>query len=228
MYQPMLFLHWKQIRFGLIPFILAAFSLPLLTVQGLGMPLWADSASLDAYRIVSQNQDFLMFYPLLALGVGITLALSAWNWDHQLKHVYALSLPVSRMEYTMLKMGAGAALALLPVAGLWLGAHLATMTIALPEGIHAYPNQLATRFALAVLVSYAALFAMAAGTMRTTIYIVSAVIAFFVVGGTSTEFLANYFTVFESRSFLQWAVELLASAPGPFEIFTGSWTLIDV
>jgi|AP95_1055475.scaffolds.fasta_scaffold25180_3 hypothetical protein len=28
MYQPMLFLHWKQVRFGLIPFILAAFALP--------------------------------------------------------------------------------------------------------------------------------------------------------------------------------------------------------
>jgi len=85
--------------------------------------------SLDAYRIVSESAIWLPFYPMLALAIGITLALSSWNWDHQLKHVYALSLPVTRLEYSLLKMGAGAALAMLPVIGLWIGAHVASMSL---------------------------------------------------------------------------------------------------
>ena len=50
MYQPMLYLHWKQIRFGLIPFMVASFGLPLLTVQGMGTVAGMDSSSLEAYR----------------------------------------------------------------------------------------------------------------------------------------------------------------------------------
>jgi uncharacterized protein (TIGR00255 family) len=34
MYQPMLFVHWKQVRHALIPFVVAAFALPLLAVAG--------------------------------------------------------------------------------------------------------------------------------------------------------------------------------------------------
>jgi len=81
---------------------------------------------------------------------------------------------------------------------------------------------------MAVLLSYAALFAMASGTIKTTVYIVSGVIALFVIGGNSTEFLANYFVTFDSVSFLQWFTDLLVNAPGPLEGFSGSWTLIDV
>ena len=36
MYQPMLFIHWKQVRLVLIPFVIAAFGLPLMVIQGLG------------------------------------------------------------------------------------------------------------------------------------------------------------------------------------------------
>ena len=229
MYQPMLYLHWQQIKFGLIPFILAAYALPLLTVQGLGTP--AGSASvvgLDAYRIVSENQAWLYFYPLLAAAIGVTLALSAWNWDHQLKHVYSLSLPLTRIEYTMLKMGAGAVLALLPAVALWIGAHVASMSVSLPEGLHAYPNQLAFRFLFATLLAYSVLFAMASGTIKTTVYVLSGLVVLLVLGNEVGALLANYFAVFERQPLLYWLLELSITAPGPFEVFTGNWSLIDV
>ena len=227
MYQPMLFLHWKQVRFGLIPFILAAFALPLLNIQGLGTIPGEMAVGLDAYRIVSENQEWLMFYPLLAAGIGMTLALSAWNWDHQLKHVYALSLPLTRLEYTMLKMGAGAVLTLLPVAALWLGAHAASMAVALPDGLHAYPNQLAFRFMLAALVSYSLLFAMAAGTIKTTITIISSIVVLVLVAPVFEVFLVDTFLSLAETPLLVTLVEFALDF-GPFEVFTGNWSLIDV
>lgn len=228
MYQPMLYVHWKQVRVGLIPFIVACFALPILMVQGLGVAPGMDSATMEAYRMVNEFQLFLPIFPMLAAGLGGTLALSAWNWDHQQKHVWALSLPVARWEYAMLKMGAGALLAMLPVTALWVGAHIATASIALPVGLNAYPNELALRFALATLLSYSVMFAMAAGTIKTTVWIVSSVFAFTFLGAMANDFLAMYFDYFARvhvvGEFYMW----LAQTPGPLEVFAGNWALIDV
>ena len=228
MYQPMLYVHWKQIRVGLIPFIVASFALPILMVQGLGVTPGMDSATMEAYRMVNEFQIFLPAFPMLAAGIGGTLALSAWNWDHQHKHVWALSLPLARWEYAMLKMGAGAVLALLPVTALWLGAHIAAASIELPTGLNAYPNQLALRFALATLLSYSILFAMAAGTIKTTVWIVSSVIGFTFLGAIANDFLAMYFEYFARVHVVAEFYEWLARTPGPLEVFAGNWALIDV
>jgi len=228
MYQPMLFLHWKQIRMALIPFIVASFGLPLLAVQGLGTAAEAGSTSLEAYRIMADFQVWLEFFPMLAAAVGITLALSSWNWDHNLKHVYALSLPVTRWEYTMLKMGAGVTLALLPAAGMWLGAQVAAASISLPVGLNAYPNQIAMRFFLAIMISYAVFFSLAAGTVRTTLWVLSGVVGFFILGNVVTFFLADYYDFFFRTNVVEVVLNWLLNAPGPFEVFTGSWSLIDV
>ena len=225
MYQPMLHLHWKQVRIALIPFVLASFGLPLLVVSGMGTAPTAD-ADLHAYGVILSMQPWLLLFPVLAGAIGAVLALSAWNWDHKLDHVYALSLPLTRREYALLKMGAGAALALLPAAALWAGAHAATASITLPEGLHAYPNQLALRFLLAILLSYAVLFAMAAGTIRTTLWIVSAVLGLLIAGALLTDFSAVFFG--GSTNVVLRALSWLGRAPGPFEVFTGSWALIDV
>jgi hypothetical protein len=224
----MLHMHWKQIRWGLLPFVLGAYVLPLMAVQGLGTPPGMDSASLEAYRLVAGYQVWLPVFPLLAAAVGITLALSAWNWDHQLKHVYALSLPVSRWRYAVVKMVAGATLALLPAGALWIGAHVATAFVDLPAGLHAYPNHLAFRFLVAILLAYAGFFAMAAGTVRTTMWVLSAVIGFLILGNVLTDFLAGYFPVFYRVNVVELAFATLMKVPGPLEVFTGNWMLIDV
>lgn len=228
MYQPMLFLHWKQIRIALIPFVLASFGLPLLVVGGLGAPADTSGATLEAYEVLLSMQPWLVFFPVLAAAIGSVLALSAWNWDHKLDHVYALSLPLTRREYALLKMGAGGVLALLPAAALWAGAHVAAASITLPEGLHAYPNQLAVRFLLAIFLSYAVLFAMAAGTVRTTLWIISALVAFVVVGTVANDVFAVFFDFFESTNVVLRVLWWLGRAPGPFAVFTGSWALIDV
>lgn len=225
MYQPMLRLHWKQARFALIPFILAAFGLPLVSIQGMG----ADVASrLTAYQVLEFSQIWLPFFPLLATAVGATLALSAWNWDHELKHVYALSLPVSRSRYSAAKLLAGATLALVPAIAFWMGARVATAAVELPTGLTAYPDQLALRFLMATLLCYAGCFALAAGTVRTTLFFIGGVTAFLVGGAVLNTFLRIYGDGAERIDLVTALFDLMVRTGGPFDVFVGSWALIDV
>ncbi len=228
MYRSMLFLHWKQIRHVLALAVIASFSLPLLAVQGMGAPPGTEFAAFDAYRFVAAAETWVVLFPTLAMAIGVTLALSAWNWDHQLKHVYALSLPMTRWEYSLQKLLAGMTLCLGPAAGLWIGAHVAAGSIELPAGLHAYPNELAVRFLFAMLLSYAALFAMAAGTIRTTIWVVGTILGFILFGAMAGDLLADYFVRFDTANLVDEVSRWLLEAPGPLEVFTGSWSLIDV
>jgi hypothetical protein len=223
MYQPMLFLHWKQVRLILIPFVVAAFGLPLLAVQGLG-----SGASPEVFQYVSGTQPWLPLFPALSGAIGVLLALTAWNWDHRLGHVYALSLPVARWEYALLKMGAGIVLGLVPTLALWLGAHVAVASITLPAGLVAYPNQLALRFFFAMLLAYALFFALGAGTIKTTVWVVTAIFATLVGSELMGGVLGLYFTDLQGVSLLEFATDWLVERGGPFEVFVGSWVLIDV
>jgi len=227
-YKSMLFLHWKQIRHVLALLVVASFALPLMAVRGLGSVPGIQDSGVEAYRFVAGFEVWLPFFPLLAAGVGITLALSAWNWDHQLDHVYALSLPATRWEYTLQKMLAGATLAVLPVIGLWLGSHLAVASIEIPEGLNAYPDALAVRFLFGILLAYAFLFAMAAGTIRTALWLLGGALGFLFFGAVLNDFLAQYVDFFARTHVVSAVVEWLAAAPGPFEVYSGSWGLIDV
>lgn len=228
MYRPTLYLHWKQARLLLLPMVVACFALPLLNVQGMGTPEGSATLAYNAYLGVSGANLWIGVYPLLAVVVGVILALTAWNWDHQLGHVHALSLPIPRWKYALLKMSAGTTLLLAPTAALWLGALAASAAISLPEGLHAYPNALAFRFLLAALLIYSMIFALAAGTIRTTVIVVSAVLAFFIFGGWVVAAAGPLFHVPESFSFGRWLTHMLVNAPGPFHVFSGSWSLIDV
>jgi len=227
MYQPMLFVHWKQVRLVLVPFVVAAFGLPLLAVQGLGTDA-TGGVSAEVYQFVSGYQVWLPLFPMLAGAIGIVLALTAWNWDHRLGHVYALSLPVARWEYALLKMGAGIALGLVPTLAFWLGAHVAAASVTLPAGLNAYPNHLAFRFFLAMLLTYASVFALGSGTIKTTVWVVSGVFALLVASEVLGDVLVLYFSDLEGLSFLELATDWLVEIGGPFEVFTGNWTLIDV
>jgi hypothetical protein len=212
----MLFLHWKQARFPLLPFVVAAFGLPLFSIQEIAPDVangvWFSSVD-SPFAELS-----LPIYPALAILTGVVLALTAWNWDHQMNHVYALSLPLARWEYAMLKMGAGAVLALIPTAAIWIGAQLASASVVLPEGLHAYPNELTFRFFLAVLLSYALVFALASGTTKTASWVMGTVVGVVVFGSM----------VFEAFGVGDLALQSLWSAGGPLEVFTGSWALFDV
>jgi len=217
MYQPMLYVHWKQVKLVLAPFALAAFALPLLVIQG----LTTAPGGAVVPVLAATSSPWLPLFPLLAGSLGVVLALTAWNWDHRLGHVYALSLPVARWEYALLKMGAGIVLGLLPTMALWLGAHVAAASVTLPAGLTAYPNQLAIRFFMAMLLAYALFFALGSGTIKTTVWVVTTIFAVLVATQLFPAFTAG-------SAALDLVSEWLVRAGGPLEVFTGNWSLIDV
>jgi hypothetical protein len=128
---------------------------------------------------------------------------------------------VPRWNYVLLRFGAGALLLLAPVVALWAGALVATSAAAIPPGLQAYPSVLALRFALAVLVAYAVLFAASSATARTAGYVLGALGALILL-----EVLLAVAEV--DVSILGPALLRVFLWPGPLEIFTGRWMLIDV
>src|SRR5215510_754424 len=217
MFRAMLRAHWLWSRLFLLVSTLAAFAAPLLMARGfsarnqLGMFGWA----LDAQR------EYGFVYPLLAGAVGLILALTAWSADHRGKHIYALSLPIPRWNFVLLRFGAGAVLLALPVVGLWLGALVASATTVLPASLHAYPTILALRFGLAAFVAYALFFAVSAGSNRTAGVFLGTIAGLVVV-----QILLN--TLELDVDILGPITAGLMLWPGPFEVFTGRWMLFDV
>jgi hypothetical protein len=102
-----------------------------------------------------------------------------------------------------------------------VGAGVAAIAATVPSELHAYPGALSLRFALAVVVAYSIFFAISSGTTRTAGYVLSVVGAvvvvqlLFRVSGGSTNLLTAIF-------------DRMVTWPGPFEIFSGRWMLIDV
>ena len=215
----------------MIPFIMAAFALPLLSVQNLTFGVFfPESSTLRDAALLNGISAWAYLYPSLAFALGTVLALIVWNWDHRGDHVYALSLPLPRWRYVLLKMGAGATLLLIPVAALWIGSLLAVSITDIPEGMRGYPTAITFRFLLATLVSFALFFALAAGTMRTAVLLLIAWILLLLLGEAVVPFLGRVWgqTGLEDFRFLRWILNAALSWPGPFEVMAGNWMLIDV
>lgn len=215
MFRMMLYVQWRWARLIMLLGAVAGFAVPVLSVQKVG------GAGARALPLLEAMREWGVVYPVLAAGVAVLLATTAWGPDHRGRHVYALSLPVPRWRYALLKLGAGAVLLALPVLALWLGAVLATWTTAIPEGLRAYPVGLTIRFTLAAVTAYALVFAVAAGTARTAGIILA------IIGGlVATELLAR--SVGVELHILDAIHANVLGGPGPLSVFTGRWMLIDV
>lgn len=218
MFRAILFTQWKWARIALLLGAVVAFGLPLALVQPLpGLFAQETGASLGIEFLGS----FGPVFPLLATLLGLVLGVSAWAADHAGRHVYALSLPLPRWQLVLYRLGSGLTLLALPLLALWVGALLAVSILDLPEGLRAYPTLLALRFALAALVAFALFFSISAGTTRT---------AGLVLGTIAGLLLAQWlFALLDSEvNLLGTLVELLFVWPGPLDIFSGRWMLIDV
>ena len=67
MFGQLLFIHWKGARFGLVPFILAAFALPLLVIQGLHSDTLAvQESTFYAQSFIAGLSQWAPLFPLLA------------------------------------------------------------------------------------------------------------------------------------------------------------------
>lgn len=218
MFKAILHTQWKWSRLLIAASLVAAFALPILTVQGFGI---ADPTVWDARSILRAAESRSVWYAVLAAGLGLLLATSAWSADHRGNHVYALSLPVARWRFVALRFAAGGVLLLVPVVAFWAGALLASAALSLPYGLHAYPTALALRFALATVVAYAVFFAISSGTTRA-----AGVVLAIVSGLVVVQVLLHGANV--DIDFLQDLFGRAVSWPGPFGVFAGRWALIGV
>ena len=218
MFRQILSLQWKSSRMTTLVGVFAAFALPILSVR-----TWspAEGRVIDIQEQLIAIQQWGVAYPTLAAVLGFILAMTAWGADHRGKHIYALTLPVPRWYYVLLKLGAGAVLLAAPIVALWFGSILATTTAAIPTGLDGYAGALTLRFALASLIAYAGFFAISAGTNRIAGYVLGVL-----AGVIATQILidAAGFDV----NIIEHIVVWLFNPPSPFEIFGGRWVLIDV
>lgn len=231
MFRQILFLNWMGSRFGILPFLVGAFALPILAVQGITPdPSLTPSVTVRASQLLYTLQFWTPVFPAFAFALGTVLALLVWNWDHRGEHVYALSLPLARTRYVAMKMGAGTLLLLAPVVLFWIGSLLAVSLTDIPEGLRAYPNAIAVRFLLASLIAYSVFFALAAGTMRTAIILLTGWIGLLVLGELLPPFLGEILGMkaISNFSLLEWFLHSSLGWPGPFQIYAGNWMLIDV
>lgn len=218
MFRQILLTQWKWARLLVLAAAVGAFAIPLASVQSLGgdMTGWVDGQS-----VLRTMRSYGGLYALLAGGLGVFLAISTWSLDHRTRHVYALSLPVERWRFALMRFGGGALLILIPALALWISALVSTASVDIPPGLEAFPTSIAIRFAFAALVSFAIFFACAAGTVRTAGWVLGGltVVVLMLVFAEPLHLPAMFQDVFE-RIVFTW--------PGMLEVFTGRWMLIDV
>ena len=219
MYRQSLRFLWIQARWVMLSVAVICFSAPLLTVY-LGTSPRANGGEVAAWLLGAERVGNAL--PVLAFVVGMIMGIMVWTADRTGNHVYALSLPLRRARFIGLRFAAGATLLAVPAAAMGLGTLLATMSVSLPVGIHAYPVALTARFAMATLLSFALFFAFAIATRRVALTLLAVAAASLLVDVVSGMLLEHSFNV-SLR-----AAEILVTWPGPLAILTGRWALFDV
>ncbi len=221
MYRQVLKAQWLAARLPVVLVALLGFALPLLIVTYGGSLENAPADRVAQWLFAAQRIGLLI--PGLALLVGLLLGIAVWAPDHAGKHVYALSLPVPRAMYVLLRFAAGATLLAAPVVALGIGALVAALAVKLPSGIHAYPFQLTLRFALAALVCYAIFFSIAIATKRAALAVLGVI-----CGVVLADILVSSLSLRAGASVTEWVFRILTTWPGPLAILMGRWALFDV
>ena len=219
----MLRLQWLATRWLLVPLVLLCVALPQAVVR-LTLEFGDAARPGDLLRSL---ESLSSIFPYLAAITGAAVALAAWNWDHRTNHVYALTLPIPRARYALLKLWAGAVILLVPALAIWAGAWLATSTAPIPDGLRAYPFAFGARFLLAGALVYGTMFALAAGTIRTTLIICIGFIGILIAGSLGLPFLEREFGL-DLITPVTTIISVIGRLPGPAQVFGGSWLLIDV
>lgn len=216
MFRMILLAQWKWSRLIVIAGTVAAFAIPVLSLQAAG---GRDPAT--ARELLAAVERWSVPYRLLAMALGLFVAVAAWSADHRGKHIYALVLPLPRWRYVLLRFGAGFVLLAPAILALALGGVLATVTATLPSGLHGYPLALTLRFALASFLAYATFFAISSGTARTAAAIL---IVFGLVGGVQVLAVA----IDWNFPLIEWIIQGVLAWQGPLALFGGRWMLVDV
>ena len=205
--------QWKWTRTLVLLATVAGFAIPLASLQ-------SAAGSNTARGFVLTMQSYGIAYALLAAGTGLVVALAAWTHDQRGRHIYALSLPVSRARYVLMRLGAGALFLAPPTVAVLLGTLVVSLFGTLPAGLHSYPVALTLRFAFATLVAFALFFAIGSSSQRT---------AGIVLAAFAGLLLTQYVFALAGLPYnlLSRVGDVLFTTPGLLSVFSGRWTLVD-
>lgn len=196
----------------------------LTTVMGFALPLFVLQLARrgeHAQEFVAIMQSWAPAYAILSALTGLLVGLMAWQHDHQGRHVYALSLPIVRSRYAMLRYGSGLLFLVPTIVAVLISALIVSASDQIPDALQAYPLAFAFRFALAALVSYTMFFAIASSTSQAAGVIIGAIVAL-----VFTQYLLSITSA--DVDILSPVVDFLFSQPGVLSIFSGRWMLVDV
>jgi hypothetical protein len=211
--------QWQWARLALVVLAVVGFGIPLVSVF-YGADLDGAAVSrVGEWLAAADRVAYVM--PYFALLTGVLVGVMAWTPDITGRHVYALTLPVSRAYFVTLRFLAGGVLTLVPAGAFALGAVIASAAVSLPPGVHAHPAEVAARFWLATLTVYAIIFAISSASRRGQIAIIS------VIGGAVLVDIL-LLTLSADFSITAEAFALLTNWPGPLAILAGRWALFDV
>lgn len=215
MFNAILKTQWNATRVMVLLTAILAFAVPLASLQdALG--------ALSPQAFVETMQKWGGAYAVLAALTGLFVGMAAWRPDQTGRHVYALSLPISRARYVMFRFAAGGVFIAPSVVALLVGALLVTWSGAVPESLRGYPFALALRFAFAAAVAYSMFFAIAASTSRTAGLILAAM-----AGVVFGQYLVNVIGSTE-YDILGPITNFIFLKPGILSVFSGRWMLVDV
>lgn len=217
MFRAVLMSFWRESRLAVILLAGVALVTPMLSFRG----TWTAADPWTAWDLMGAAARWSPAYPILALTAALALAAGAWWPDHRTKHVYALTLPIARPRYLLLRYAVGL-LFLLAIGGfLWVGGLVATFRIPLPPLLHAYPAGLVVRFCLAGLSAYTLLFALSGLTPRVARLLVAACLVLVIVTVAADLFALGWNPIAA-------VVDALLGPYSPLTVFRATWMLIDV
>ncbi len=220
MFSALVWLQWKSSRTWIVIAAVAVMALPVVSVvRG-----WPTDPSAMA-QFLARLEAWSVFYPGLAVTVGIAMASFSWRADRATELVYALTLPIARWRQVWYRFGAGLVWIAVVAVMLWAAALLAVAVTPIPASLRSYPNGLAFKFALAAMSVFALGFAWLSLPDRLNRGLAIAAVALLMVlvvvqttallGGREVNWLVPLF-------------EAIVGRTGPLGMLGGRWMLIDV
>jgi hypothetical protein len=218
MFAQTLYVQWKWNRDFLAFYTALAFAAPLL-ILWIALPHLGLSSARELVRV---GEVVGITVACIAVVAGITIAWQGYAIDDRAGHIYALSLPITRTRALAIRAATALLILVLPAAGVWLGALLATGQVTMPPTLHGYAGALAARALLASWLAHACMFALRYSAGRRA-RLALALIALLMSAGSAVAITAPGTQIVFSH-----AADFIISNPGPFGAIFGRWTLIDV
>ena len=213
-----LFVQWKWSRDFLAFFTAIGFAVPLL-ITWIALPHLGFTSPRE---LVNVGDAIGATVGGVAILTGVSIAWLGYGVDEGVGHIYALSLPITRLRALWYRATTASALLVIPAVGMWIGATITAGQMNLPSTLESYSGSLAIRALLASWLAHACMFALRHSAGRRA----KAVLAILAGVATAVGLIAVFAP--SSRELIVRLGDFITSNPGPFGVFFGRWTLIDV